>query len=158
MFKTNHSVYKASCKGPSIMEVAAIPRDLERGSGPFRRISVADLLNSDETWSTRNDMQRRPELKPVSVPSPATHKASADCMEAAMPSTTQHTMIGRQINFPPFESLTQEAQAAMKRFDVPQFGEIQRSREHIPYTSEKKNLRQKIGRQSIEGQTLAALL
>lgn len=55
------------------------------------------------------------------------------------------------VNYPPFEDLDEKSLAEVVKFQVTPFGQIHRSFEHIPYSSSKKDLFEKTGRESIEG-------
>lgn len=58
------------------------------------------------------------------------------------------------INFPPFEDVDEETKQRVLKFNIPQFGSITNSCEHIPYNSSKKDFFAKTGRESIEGLNL----
>ena len=55
------------------------------------------------------------------------------------------------INYPPFEDLDDGSLQAVLKFQVTPFGTIHESFQHIPYSSSKKDLFEKTGRESIEG-------
>lgn len=57
------------------------------------------------------------------------------------------------INYPPYEDLDEDALQLVQHFQVEPFGTINRGFQHIPYTSSKKDLFEKTGRESIEGAT-----
>ncbi|KAB8301349.1 hypothetical protein EYC80_003230 [Monilinia laxa] len=54
------------------------------------------------------------------------------------------------VNFPPFEHLSEETMREVQRFRVYPLGKIQDYCRHIPYNSEKKNFLEKTGRESFE--------
>lgn len=58
------------------------------------------------------------------------------------------------VNFPPFEHLSEETMREVQRFRVYPLGKIQDYCRHIPYNSEKKNFLEKTGRESFEGMLL----
>lgn len=55
------------------------------------------------------------------------------------------------VNFPPFESVDEKTRQELTAFNIPQFGSIMKSYEHIPYNSSKKDFFAKTGRECIEG-------
>lgn len=55
------------------------------------------------------------------------------------------------VNYRPFENLEGAALEAVLSFQVTPFGQIHKSFQHIPYSSSKKDLFEKTGRESIEG-------
>lgn len=59
------------------------------------------------------------------------------------------------VNFPPFEHLSEETMREVQRFTVYPLGKIQDYCRHIPYNSEKKNFLEKTGRESFEGMFLS---
>ncbi|ESZ99092.1 hypothetical protein SBOR_0502 [Sclerotinia borealis F-4128] len=54
------------------------------------------------------------------------------------------------VNFPPFEHLSEETMRGVQKFQVYPLGKIQDYCRHIPYNSEKKNFLEKTGRESFE--------
>lgn len=59
------------------------------------------------------------------------------------------------VNFPPFEHLSEETMREVSKFQVYPLGKIQDYCRHIPYNSEKKNFLEKTGRESFEGMLLS---
>ncbi|KAF7887102.1 uncharacterized protein EAF02_003749 [Botrytis sinoallii] len=60
------------------------------------------------------------------------------------------TKIKGDVNFPPFEHLSEETMREVSKFQVYPLGKIQDYCRHIPYNSEKKNFLEKTGRESFE--------
>ncbi|APA05722.1 hypothetical protein SS1G_01927 [Sclerotinia sclerotiorum 1980 UF-70] len=60
------------------------------------------------------------------------------------------TKIKGDVNFPPFEHLSEETMREVQKFHVYPLGKIQDYCRHIPYNSEKKNFLEKTGRESFE--------
>lgn len=58
------------------------------------------------------------------------------------------------MNFPPFENLDDISLQLVATFDVQPFGQIHKKIEHFPYNSEKRDLLEKTGRESIEGECI----
>ncbi|KJK80197.1 hypothetical protein H634G_04436 [Metarhizium anisopliae BRIP 53293] len=54
------------------------------------------------------------------------------------------------VNFPPFESVDEKTRQELTAFNIPQFGSIMKSYEHIPYNSSKKDFFAKTGRESFK--------
>lgn len=58
------------------------------------------------------------------------------------------------IKYPPFENLSETAHRAMAPFSVDPIGDIGRYCAHIPYSSDKKDVKEKTGRESFHGMIL----
>ena len=62
------------------------------------------------------------------------------------------------INFPPFEDVDDTALQQLSKFKVTPLGKIHQEFHHIPYSSSKKDLFDKTGRESIEGKILIPMI
>lgn len=62
------------------------------------------------------------------------------------------------IKYPPFESLDREAYSQIQSFGIYPFGEIGQYCAHIPYSSDKKDVFEKTGRESFHGKFAALIL
>ncbi|KAG8425411.1 hypothetical protein J3458_002113 [Metarhizium acridum] len=54
------------------------------------------------------------------------------------------------VNFPPFENVDEKTRQKITAFNIPQFGSITKSYEHVPYNSSKRDFFAKTGRECIE--------
>jgi len=62
------------------------------------------------------------------------------------------------VNYPPFEDLTERMEREVLEFQVHPLGNIKDYSRHIPYNSEKKSFLEKTGRESFEGTTVLSFI
>jgi hypothetical protein len=118
-------------------------------------LPIKDLLNPIQTGSenTANRIVHNPPAvrgfgprsQGLSRPRPL---AGAGCARHHFISSA-NTQV--PVNYPPFENVDEATRLKIAEFNIPEFGIITHSREHIPYNSAKKDFFAKTGRESIEG-------
>ncbi|QSZ33550.1 hypothetical protein DSL72_005118 [Monilinia vaccinii-corymbosi] len=120
-------------------------------------LSVASLLNpaKSEPRSTRIPSSPPPSLCPSSSPygQPLLPIQASSVKKQKMSKDGAVFAKGKikgDVNFPPFEHLSEETIREVQRFHVYPLGRIQDYCRHIPYNSEKKNFLEKTGRESFE--------
>ncbi|KAG5941897.1 hypothetical protein E4U59_001481 [Claviceps monticola] len=117
-------------------------------------LSIAALLNPLEPGRNNADQ---------SLPCPSQHRLGISLHNSRSRCSEERTSLdGKRkevpsaaaaqdsVNFPPFEDVNDEVAREIKRYGVPQFGNIRETREHIPYNSSKRDFSIKTGRESIE--------
>ncbi|KFA51691.1 hypothetical protein S40293_02799 [Stachybotrys chartarum IBT 40293] len=124
-------------------------------NGQNSMLPLQQLLNPD--FSAPHELpldestRLQPNIAPPKEEPPATRSVSLLKMKKAKDSSGISKSGPRgPVNYPPFETLDDASLQQVARFDVTPFGQIHQGYEHFPYNSEKRDLLEKTGRESIE--------
>jgi hypothetical protein len=126
-------------------------------------LAIKDLLNPIQSNISKNFIAGAlPRSPKVSGSDHGSHVWNETRRQAGLTATHQVALsplipnIHGPVNYPPFENVDDRTRQQIMAFNIPQFGSIRRTCEHIPYNSSKKDFFAKTGRESIEGSKYAA--
>ncbi|KAI9171229.1 hypothetical protein HJFPF1_00710 [Paramyrothecium foliicola] len=134
-------------------------RDISMAANrPRAMVPLQLLLNPDAAESTALAVEpfaSRPTSIAGDQPAPAVVQDNLALKPRRMRAheTSSRTEPRGPINFPPFQDLDYACLQLVANFDVKPFGSIHQIFEHFPYNSEKRDLLEKTGRESIEAFT-----
>ncbi|KFH47732.1 Transcriptional repressor-like protein [Hapsidospora chrysogenum ATCC 11550] len=127
--------------------------------GERRMLPIQAILNRSPPRRRPGTPNSQPSASELSSPASDVNDAFPLSMEEPPPkakktrdsSDLSYTRPQGPINYPPYEALDAEAFNEMRPFDVYPFGQIGHYCAHIPYSSDKKDVFEKTGRENFNG-------